>query len=82
VSRATSEPGVRLVDEALAGSPAAFEEAVLEYATRLAARADYPDDRRGFAAARYAFVNKRTRSLGRDTQPTSNSMSRPGPAAA
>jgi putative two-component system hydrogenase maturation factor HypX/HoxX len=108
---------IGLVDEALAGSPAAFEKAVLEYATRLAARADYPqllrrkravraaderrrpleayraeelammhrdifDDRRGFAAARYAFVNKRTRSPSSDTQPTSSPISRPGPAAA
>jgi len=32
---------IGLVDEALAGPPAAFEEAVLEYATRLATRADY-----------------------------------------
>ena len=34
---------IGLVDEALAGPPAAFEEAVLEYAARLATRADYPD---------------------------------------
>ena len=33
---------IGLVDEALAGPPAAFEEAVLEYATRLATRADHP----------------------------------------
>ena len=114
-----AEEAVRigLVDEALAGPPAAFEEAVLEYATRLATRADYAsllerkraaraaderrrplesyraeelalmrldifDDRRGFAAARHAFVTKRTRSPGRDTQTTSNLVSRPGPAAA
>ena len=38
-----AEEAVRigLVDEALAGPPAAFEEAVLEYAPRLATRADY-----------------------------------------
>ena len=114
-----AEEAVRigLVDEALAGPPAAFEEAVLEYATRLATRADYAsllerkraaraaderrrplesyraeelalmrldifDDRRGFAAARHAFVTKPTRSPGRDTQPTSHLVPRPGPAAA
>ena len=90
---------IGLVDDALAGPPAAFEEAVLEYATRLATRADLLepagaqarrpgrrrarrplesyraeelalmhldifDDRRGFAAARHAFVHKRTRSAG------------------
>ena len=100
-----------------AGPPAGFEEAVLEYATRLATRADYAsllerkraaraaderrrplesyraeelalmrldifDDRRGFAAARHAFVTKQTRSPGRDTQTTSHLVSRPGPAAA
>jgi putative two-component system hydrogenase maturation factor HypX/HoxX len=105
---------IGLVDEALAGSPAAFEEAVLRYATRLAARADYPrllqrkraaraaderrrpleayraeelglmhrdifDDRRGFAAARYAFVTKRTRPSSRDARSMSTS---PGPTAA
>ena len=108
---------IGLVDEALPGPPAAFEEAVLEYATRLATRADYPtllerkravraaderrrpleayraeelalmhrdifDDRRGFAAARHAFVTKRPRSSSRDTRLMPSSMSRPGPAAA
>ena len=96
---------IGLVDEALAGPPAAFEEAVLRYATRLATRADYSrllqrkraaraaderhrpleayraeelalmhrdifDDRRGFAAARHAFVNKQTRTPSHDAQPT------------
>ena len=105
------------MDDALAGPPAAFEEAVLEYATRLATRADHPslverkravraadeqrrplesyraeelgmmrldifDDRRGFGAARHAFVSKRTRSPGRNTQSTSNLVPRPDPAAA
>jgi putative two-component system hydrogenase maturation factor HypX/HoxX len=108
---------IGLVDEVSAGPPAAFEEAVLEYATRLATRADYAsllerkraaraaderrrplesyraeelalmrldifDDRRGFAAARHAFVTKQTRSPGRDTQTRSHLVSRPGPAAA
>jgi putative two-component system protein, hydrogenase maturation factor HypX/HoxX len=108
---------IGLVDEALAGPPAAFEEAVLEYATRLATRADYAsllerkraaratderrrplesyraeelalmrldifDDRRGFAAARHAFVTKPTRSPGRDIQSTSTLVPRPDPAAA
>jgi putative two-component system hydrogenase maturation factor HypX/HoxX len=114
-----AEEAVRigLVDEALAGPPAAFEETVLEYAARLATRADYTslvqrkraaraaderrrplesyraeelalmrldifDDRRGFAAARHAFVTKRTRPPGRDTQSTPNRVPRPGPAAA
>ena len=45
-------------------------------------RLDIFDDRRGFAAARHAFVTKPTRSPGRDTQTTSNLVSRPGPAAA
>jgi putative two-component system hydrogenase maturation factor HypX/HoxX len=106
-----------LVDEALPGPPAAFEEAVLEYAARLATHADHPtllehkravraaderrrpldayraeelalmhrdifDDRRGFAAARHAFVTKRPRSSSRDTRLMPSSMSRPGPAAA
>jgi putative two-component system hydrogenase maturation factor HypX/HoxX len=106
-----------LVDDALAGPPAAFEEAVLEYATTLATRTDYPslverkcavravderrrpletyrteelalmhrdifDDRRGFAAARHAFVTKRRRSSGRGAVLTSHPMSAPGPAAA
>jgi putative two-component system hydrogenase maturation factor HypX/HoxX len=104
---------IGLVDEALAGPPAAFEEAVLQHATRLAARTDYPrllqrkraaraaderrrpleayraeelalmhqdifDDRRSFAAARYAFVHKRTRSAGGDARSTPTS----GPTAA
>ena len=108
---------IGLVDEALAGPPAAFEEAVLRHATQLAARADYSrllqrkravraaderhrpleayraeelalmhrdifDDRRGFAAARHAFVSKQTRTPSRDTQPTATSISTPGPAAA
>ena len=41
---------------------------------------DIFDDRRGFAAARHAFVTKRTRSPSRDAQSTSTPM--PGPAAA
>ena len=45
-------------------------------------RLDIFDDRRGFAAARHAFVTKPTRSPGRDTQSTSNLVSRPDPAAA
>ena len=45
-------------------------------------RSDIFDDRRGFAAARHAFVTKRTRSPGRDTRSTSYLASRPGPAAA
>ena len=108
---------IGLVDEALAGPPAVFEQAVLEYATRLATRADYPallerkraaraaderrrpldayraeelalmhrdifDDRRGFAAARHAFVTKRPRSSGRGAVATSRPMSTPDPAAA
>jgi putative two-component system hydrogenase maturation factor HypX/HoxX len=108
---------IGLVDDVLAGPPAAFEETVLEYAARLATRGDYPsllerkraaraaderrrplesyrteelammrldifDDRRGFAAARHAFVTKRTKSSGRDTRSTSNLVPRPGPAAA
>jgi putative two-component system protein, hydrogenase maturation factor HypX/HoxX len=108
---------IGLVDEALAGPPAAFDEAVLRHATQLAARADYSrlllrkrtvraaderhrpleayraeelalmnrdifDDRRGFAAARHAFVSKQTRTPSRDTQPTATSISTPGPAAA
>jgi putative two-component system hydrogenase maturation factor HypX/HoxX len=108
---------IGLVDEALPGPSAAFEEAVLEYATRLATHADHStllehkravraaderrrpleayraeelalmrrdifDDRRGFAAARHAFVTKRPRSWSRDTRPMPSSMSRPGPAAA
>lgn len=108
---------IGLVDEALAGPPAAFEEAVLEYAARLATRVDYPDllerkravrvaderrrplvayraeelalmhrdivdDRRGFAAARHAFVTKRTRSDGRDMRPAPSPLPTSGPAAA
>jgi putative two-component system hydrogenase maturation factor HypX/HoxX len=104
---------IGLVDAALAGPPAAFEAAVLQYATRLAARTDYPrllqrkraaraaderrrpleayraeelalmhqdifDDRRQFAAVRYAFVHKRTRSHSDDAR----SMSTLGPTAA
>jgi len=111
------EERIGLVDEALPGPSAVFEEAVLEYATRLATHADHPtllerkravraaderrrpleayraeelalmhrdifDDRRGFAAARHAFVTKRPRSWSRDTRPMPSSMSRPGPAAA
>jgi hypothetical protein len=45
-------------------------------------RLDIFDDRRGFAAARHAFVTKQTRSPGRDTQTRSHLVSRPGPAAA
>ena len=41
---------------------------------------DIFDDRRGFAAARHAFVNKQTRTPSRDVKPTSTPM--PGPAAA
>ena len=113
----TEAARIGLVDEALPGPPAAFEEAVLEYAARLATRADYPtllaskravraadelvrpleayraeelalmhrdifDDRRGFAAARHAFVTKRPRSSSQDTRLMLSSMSRPGPAAA
>ena len=108
---------IGLVDDALAGPPAAFEEAVLEYATRLATRADHSnlverkraaraadeqrrplesyraeelalmqldifDDRRGFAAARHAFVHKRARSAGRDHRPAWSVLPTPGPAAA
>src|SRR6185312_7046727 len=108
---------IGLVDDVLAGPPAVFEETVLEYATRLATRDDYPslverkraaraaderrrplesyraeelalmrldifDDRRGFAAARHAFVTKQTKSSGRDTRSTSNLVPRPDPAAA
>ena len=43
---------------------------------------DIFDDRRGFAAARHAFVTKRPRSSSQDTRLTLGSMSRPGPAAA
>ena len=48
---------------------------------------DIFDDRRGFAAARYAFVTKQTRPPNHGVQPTSKSMSMPvastpGPAAA
>jgi putative two-component system protein, hydrogenase maturation factor HypX/HoxX len=108
---------IGLVDDALSGPRAAFEEAVLEYATRLATRADLSslverkraaraadeqrrplesyraeelalmhldifDDRRGFAAARHAFVHKKTRSAGRDHRPAWSLLPTPGPAAA
>jgi putative two-component system hydrogenase maturation factor HypX/HoxX len=108
---------IGLVDDALSGPRAAFEEAVLEYATRLATRADLSslverkraaraadeqrrplesyraeelalmhldifDDRRGFAAARHAFVHKKTRSAGRDHRPAWRPLPTPGPAAA
>ena len=108
---------IGLVDDALAGPRAAFEEAVLEYATRLATRADLSslverkraaraadeqrrplesyraeelalmhldifDDRRGFAAARHAFVHKKTRSAGHHHRPAWSLLPTPGPAAA
>jgi putative two-component system protein, hydrogenase maturation factor HypX/HoxX len=108
---------IGLVDEALAGPQAAFEDAVLEYATELAMSTDHPrlverkravravderrralesyraeelammrldifDDRRGFAAARHAFVHKQTRSAGREYRPAWSSLPTPGPAAA
>jgi putative two-component system hydrogenase maturation factor HypX/HoxX len=94
---------IGLVDQALAGPQAAFEEAVLRYATRLATRDDYSrllerkraaraadqrhrpleayradelalmnqdifDDRRGFSAARHAFVNKLPGAVGSVTR--------------
>jgi len=43
---------------------------------------DIFDDRRGFAAARHAFVTKWPRSSNRNTCQMPSSMSRPGPAAA
>jgi putative two-component system hydrogenase maturation factor HypX/HoxX len=56
-----AEEAVRigLVDEALAGPPAAFEEAVLEYATRLATRADYASLLERKRAARAADERRR-----------------------
>jgi putative two-component system protein, hydrogenase maturation factor HypX/HoxX len=107
---------IGLVDEALAGPRAAFEDAVLGYATALAGRPDYArllrdkraaraaderrrplaayraeelalmqrdifDDRRGFAAARHAFVTKRAGTPRRDLGSRAP-LSTAGPAVA
>jgi putative two-component system hydrogenase maturation factor HypX/HoxX len=50
---------IGLVDDALAGPPAAFEEAVLEYATTLATRADYPSLVESKRAVRAADEHRR-----------------------
>jgi len=50
---------IGLVDDVLAGPPATFEETVLEYAARLATRADYPSLLQRKRAARAADERRR-----------------------